>query len=154
MDLNREPSLFYSVLTRHMNIATQDVDDIIDLHAELSPNAPRILRLDVLSVLREGYIVIGRDPVTERIVAMATIMPMRTLRGTHGYVHDVVIASVYRGKGHGRPLLKETIHFAGQQRLGRLELTSGNAREAALHVYESVGFIRKDTNVLTFTFTP
>lgn len=56
-----------------------------------------------------------------------------------------------RGRGVARLLLQRTIELAKARGLRTLDLTSRPSRESALRLYESVGFVRRDTNVLRFT---
>ena len=48
-------------------------------------------------------------------------------------------------------MLTAMIDIAVARGFRSLELTSRPSRESALRLYESVGFVRRDTNVLRFT---
>ncbi|WP_372967184.1 N-acetyltransferase family protein [Microbacterium sp.] len=85
------------------------------------------------------------------IVGMATLVSFPSPSGSRGFVEDVVTDVSARGRGIGRLLLKAMVDIAVRRGLRSLELTSRPSREAALRLYESVGFVRRDTNVLRFT---
>ncbi|QTX06071.1 GNAT family N-acetyltransferase [Agromyces archimandritae] len=86
-----------------------------------------------------------------RIVGMATLVSFPLPTGLRGFVEDVVSHESVRGQGVGRGLLTAMIDIAVARGFRSLELTSRPSREAALRLYESVGFVRRDTNVLRFT---
>ncbi|WP_067243376.1 GNAT family N-acetyltransferase [Microbacterium resistens] len=71
----------------------------------------------------------------EQIVGMATLVTFPLPTGLRGFVEDVVTDESVRGQGIG---------------LRSLDLTARSSREAALRLYEAVGFVRRDTNVLRF----
>lgn len=87
----------------------------------------------------------------ERIVGMATLVSFPLPTGVRGFVEDVVTDASVRGQGVGRLLLTTMIDIAVARGFRSLELTSRPSREVALRLYESVGFVRRDTNVLRFT---
>jgi ribosomal protein S18 acetylase RimI-like enzyme len=71
--------------------------------------------------------------------------------GLRGHVEDVVVDASMRGRGVARHLLERMTALASERGLRTLDLTSRSSRESALRLYESVGFVRRDTNVLRFT---
>lgn len=94
-----------------------------------------------LFVVREGA----------RIVAAATLVTFPLPSGLRGHVDDVVVDESMRGRGIARSLLVHITDLATTRGLRTLDLTSRPSRESALRLYESVGFARRDTNVLRFT---
>lgn len=91
-----------------------------------------------LFVARDGAEVLG----------MATLVVVPCLTGLRGHVEDVVVDERARGLGVGRALLLELVARGRAAGLRTLELTSRPSRAAAIRLYESVGFVRRDTNVL------
>lgn len=89
--------------------------------------------------------------VDERIAGMATLVSFPSPTGTRGFVEDVVTDASMRGRGLGRLLMMTMIDIAVARGFRSLELTSRPSRQAALRLYESVGFVHRDTNVLRFT---
>lgn len=86
-----------------------------------------------------------------RIVGMATLVTFPLPTGIRGIVEDVAVDDSMRGQGIARLLLQRMTALAGERGLRTLDLTSRPSREAALRLYESVGFVRRETNVLRFT---
>lgn len=86
-----------------------------------------------------------------RIVGMATMVTFPLPTGIRGIVEDVAVDESMRGQGIARLLLQEMIRLAGERGLRTLDLTSRPSRESALRLYESVGFVRRETNVLRYT---
>ena len=85
-----------------------------------------------------------------RIVGMTTIVTFPLPTGVRGIVEDVAVHESMRGKGIARLLLERATLLARERGLRTLDLTSRPSREAALRLYESVGFVRRDTNVLRY----
>ncbi|GAA1822619.1 hypothetical protein GCM10009750_01280 [Agromyces salentinus] len=56
-----------------------------------------------------------------------------------------------RGRGIARLLLEPLRELATERELRTLDLTSRPSRESTLRLYEAVGFVGRDTNVLRFT---
>lgn len=86
-----------------------------------------------------------------RIVGMATLVSIPLPTGLRGHVEDVVVDESLRGQGIARQLLETMTAIADAQGMCTLDLTSGPSRESALRLYESVGFRRRETNVLRYT---
>lgn len=71
---------------------------------------------------------------------------MRAIDGSHGEVKSMRTAVDHLGKGVGRTLLSHIIEVATGRGYRRLSLETGStpAFDAALHLYESMGFQRSD----------
>ena len=117
------------------------------LMVELDPTIP--VSGDMLAAVCE-------DPATHlfaafdqdgRIVGCASLGVFFTPTGRKGAVEDVVVSSACRGMGLGRLLLEHVIAYASGLAPIDLHLTSRPAREAANRLYQSLGFVRRDTNV-------
>ncbi|WIB65762.1 GNAT family N-acetyltransferase [Curtobacterium sp. MCBD17_040] len=85
------------------------------------------------------------------IVGMATLVVFPLPSGVRGHVEDVVVDERMRGRGVAGLLLRHMTDRATALGLRTLDLTSRPSRESALRLYEQVGFVRRDTNVLRFT---
>ena len=86
-----------------------------------------------------------------KLVGTATLVTFPLPTGWRGHVEDVVVDESARGRGVARQLLQRMTELAEARELRTLDLTSRPSRESALRLYESVGFVRRDTNVLRFT---
>jgi ribosomal protein S18 acetylase RimI-like enzyme len=84
------------------------------------------------------------------IVGMATLVTYPIPTGVRGHIDDVVVDVSTRGRGVARALLTSMIARAGEQGIRTLDLTSRPSRVAAIRLYESVGFVRRDTNTFRY----
>ena len=63
------------------------------------------------------------------------------------HVGYVSVDPQYQGKGFGRQMMEYAISYAKENDVSRMELTSGNQREVAHKLYQSLGFVKRDTSV-------
>lgn len=84
------------------------------------------------------------------VVGMATLAAFPLVTGWRGHVDDVVVDDAHRGKGIARTLLEAIVELADERGLRTLDLTSRPSRTAAIALYESVGFVRRDSAVMRF----
>jgi ribosomal protein S18 acetylase RimI-like enzyme len=77
-------------------------------------------------------------------------MILITPGATFGFVEDVVVDTAARGQGIGEALVRECLRLAAEQGARRIELHSGNHRQAAIRLYQRVGFKKFETNVWRF----
>ncbi|MFJ2544664.1 GNAT family N-acetyltransferase [Microbacterium sp. NPDC087589] len=119
----------------------------------LLPQLSTTARFDserVLSLLdaQNADLFVARE--SGQVVGMATLVTAPLITGWHGSIEDVVVDQSTRGRGIARRLLEAIIDESEQRGLSTLDLTSRPSRESALRLYESVGFVRRNTNVLRF----
>ena len=84
------------------------------------------------------------------IVGMATLVAYAIPTGVRGHIDDVVVDESTRGRGVARSLLEAMIARSDELGIRTLDLTSRPSRVAAIRLYESVGFVRRDTNTFRF----
>ena len=82
----------------------------------------------------------------ELLVGMASIHFRRTLMYKKGTIEDVVVDEAYRGKGIGRNLTAMLVEAAKKKGVHHVEFTSRSERKAAIAMYESFGFKKRETN--------
>jgi len=130
-------------------LTQSDLQTIETLLPQLSPSTrfdpERIL---ALIASPSTHLFVARS--SGRIVGMATLATAPLVSGWHGSIEDVVVDQTARGQGIARLLLEAIIDESQRRGLDKLDLTSRPSRETALRLYESVGFVRRDTNVLRF----
>lgn len=80
-------------------------------------------------------------------LGMITVGIYLSPTGRKGWIEDVVVAESSRGQGLGKQLTEYAIQFAREHGVRSLMLTSNPARIAANHLYPSLGFERRETNV-------
>lgn len=88
------------------------------------------------------------------VVGMATLVTFPLVTGWRGIVEDVVVDHQARGRGIARLLLEAITDESARRGLRTLDLTSRPSRESALKLYESIGFERRETNVLRYLPAP
>lgn len=83
----------------------------------------------------------------ERIIGCATLCVFHSPTGTKASVEDVVVSEDYRGQHLGRKVMEYVLEQAKALSPIELHLTSNPMRVAANKLYQSIGFLRKETNV-------
>lgn len=84
------------------------------------------------------------------VAGMATLVSFPLATGWRGHVDDVVVDDAHRGQGIARRLLEAIIQLAETRGLRTLDLTSRPSRRAAIALYESVGFVRRDSTLMRY----
>jgi ribosomal protein S18 acetylase RimI-like enzyme len=124
---------------------------------QLSPNSPlpNWLEMEEMIASPLNTLLIARDPDhDDEIVGMAMLALYRTPTGLHAWIEDVVVDENSRGKGFGAALTQACIQAADHARAHGVNLTSRPARQAANHLYQRMGFIRRETNVYYYPLAP
>ena len=85
--------------------------------------------------------------VDHAIAGMLTLGRYVSPTGVKYWVEDVVVDQGYRGRSLGRKLIDYAIDYVKGKGKATLMLTSKPARVAANHLYQSAGFMSKQTNV-------
>jgi len=83
------------------------------------------------------------------IVGTATLAIFQT-PSIHGWIEDVVVGQEFRQKGIGKALTEACIQKAREMGLREVNLSSNPSRAAANKLYQSMGFIRRETNVYRY----
>jgi len=87
------------------------------------------------------------------IVGMATLVIFPLPTGLRGHVDDVVVDQTFRGRGIARALLNAITGLAQSRQVRTLDLSSRPSRAAAIALYESVGFERRESLLMRYTPT-
>ena len=67
-------------------------------------------------------------------------------KGPMGWIEEVVVDEKYRGQGIAGSLMQELFKVAEERGLKQVKLTTANP--AAKHLYEKLGFIKKEEELL------
>ena len=89
------------------------------------------------------FLLLDGDSVT----GMLTVGTYLSPTGSKAWIEDVVVDTVYRGRGLGRQLVVHAIDHCRTLDVETLYLTSNPKRIAANALYQSLGFERKETNL-------
>ncbi|MDE0652103.1 MAG: GNAT family N-acetyltransferase [bacterium] len=81
------------------------------------------------------------------IVGMLVLVLFRLPTGMRAWIEDVVVDGSVRGVGVGEALTREALQRATSAGSVTVDLTSRPSREAAIRLYERVGFERRETGV-------
>jgi GNAT superfamily N-acetyltransferase len=84
------------------------------------------------------------------IVGTAALATFETPTGVHGWIEDVVVDRNMRHMGIGKALTEACIIKAREIGLREINLSSNPGREAANRLYQSMGFVRRITNVYRY----
>jgi ribosomal protein S18 acetylase RimI-like enzyme len=83
----------------------------------------------------------------EKIVGMATVQYILSLRGATAHLDDVAVLGEFQGKGIASGLMTSVIDAARDYGCRAIECTSRPDRTAANALYQKVGFEKRETNV-------
>ena len=81
----------------------------------------------------------------EVLLGMASLAIYHVLSGKKGWIEDVVVDQKHRRKGVAKILTEELIRLSRELDLDQLLLYTGAHRKPAHQLYESCGFIRKNS---------
>lgn len=81
------------------------------------------------------------------IVGMLVLVLFRLPTGMRAWIEDVVVDTAARGRGVGEALNREALRRAAEAGARSVDLTSRPSRDAAVRLYERLGFERRDTGV-------
>lgn len=87
------------------------------------------------------------------VMGMLTVGMYVSPTGTKAWIEDVVVDEVLRGQGFGRMLVEHAIDFCKKEGIDTVYLTSNPKRVAANGLYQSMGFVRKETNMYKMDLT-
>ena len=104
---------------------------------EVILNQPNFFLLVLIDDDRDGMPIVG----------MASIDFTDMMNKVRATVEDVIVDDHYRGQGLGGKLLDAMMIIARARQATSIVLTSNPVRTAAHKLYESRGFVKRDTNV-------
>lgn len=81
-----------------------------------------------------------------KLIGLGWIFPRQTLLRKQAVVEDMIVDEIYRGSGRGEIILRDLLHWAKDQGVEVVELTTNPKRESANKLYQKVGFRLHVTN--------
>ncbi|MCI0555250.1 MAG: GNAT family N-acetyltransferase [Anaerolineae bacterium] len=109
--------------------------------------APGWDELTALVNSESSSLLIARYPdENSSIAGILTLAIYRVPTGLRSIVEDVVVDERMRGQGIGEALMFHAINLAREAGASGVTLTSNPRREAANHLYQAIGFKRRETN--------
>jgi len=136
--------------------AVEVTPELVDAFARLIPQlttsnpAPGEAELREIVASPVTTVLIARLEPDGPIVGTLTLAIFRIPTKVTAWIEDVVADADASGHGIGRALTEEAVRLAGVYGAQTVELTSRPSREAANHIYQSMGFQTRDTNVYRY----
>lgn len=128
-------------------------EELLDALQRLIPQlsahkaAPTQDELTKLVNSESSTLLIARAPDEKSaIVGMLTLAIYRVPTGIRSIVEDVVVDESMRRRGIAEALIMRAMELAREAGAGGVSLTSNSQRAAANHLYQSMGFKRRETN--------
>jgi ribosomal protein S18 acetylase RimI-like enzyme len=134
--------------------ATIVTDELVEAMSRLVPQLSRSSPPPDVDMLRRivesesSVLLLAFDD--EVIVGSLTLVVFTIPTGLRARIEDVVVDETVRGKGVGATLSAAALARAVAEGARTVDLTSRPAREAAVRLYERLGFEARDTNVYRF----
>lgn len=113
---------------------------------QLAPGSPLPSRDQLQAVIECSNNTLLAARVNGQTVGTLTLTMIITPTGVTGWIADVVVDSLIRGKGIGEKLVREAIAISEAKGAKYVDLSSRPAREAANRLYQRIGFEKRETN--------
>lgn len=141
----------------HISLMSEVTDEVVQAFQRLLPqltrsNPPPTWE-DLLEMAQSDqvFVFLARDSEQKaKIIGSATLATYLTPTGRHGWIEDVVVDQDYRRQGIGNALTEACLDQARALGLNHVNLTSRSVRCAANQLYQSMGFIRRETNLYRY----
>ncbi|MFD1628668.1 GNAT family N-acetyltransferase [Pseudopedobacter beijingensis] len=102
---------------------------------------------ELSALLDQNNLTIAAYIEDTEILGIASLGSYKTISGYKGWIEDVVVDENARGKGIGRKLIEKLLEVGNQQGLTEILLFTEEHRQAAIHLYESLGFTQKNSMI-------
>ena len=132
--------------------ATEVTPDLVDALARLIPQLsrsappPDAAALEAIVQSPTTQLLVARDDAGT-IVGSMTLVLFRIPTGLRAWIEDVVVDEASSNQGIAKAMNREALRRAADAGVRSVDLTSSPSREAANHVYQQLGFKRRETNV-------
>jgi GNAT superfamily N-acetyltransferase len=135
--------------------ATAVTDELVAAFARLIPQLskssppPSARELEQLVTADDTHVLIARDD-DGTIVGTTTLVVFRIPTGVRALIEDVVVDAAASGRGISYDIAHYALDLARRHGAKNVDLTSRPSREAANHVYQKLGFAKRETNVYRY----
>ncbi|MSU60688.1 MAG: GNAT family N-acetyltransferase [Candidatus Staskawiczbacteria bacterium] len=93
---------------------------------------------DFKNVLKYDYLICAFDG--KKVVAMATLVPVRKLSNLRGSIEHVMVDKEYRGQGLGKMVMDYALQLAKKLKMHSVFLTCDPENVVANGLYKKMGF--------------
>ena len=143
----------------HIEKVSEVTGELLDALDRLIPQlsahkrAPTRDELTTLIDSKFSVLLIARESNEKNPIAgMLTLVVYHVPTGIRSIIEDVVVDQAMRRQGIAKALLERAMQMARQAGAGGVSLTSNSQRAAANQLYQSLGFMRRDTNAYSYDF--
>lgn len=98
------------------------------------------------------FLFVAYNSDDDEIIGTSTLVTYQTPTGLHARMEDVVVDESMRRKGVGEALSKAVLLQAKELGVKSIDLTSRPLRDEANHLYQKLGFRKRETNTYRYTF--
>ncbi len=140
------------ITIEQLKVFSSDVTEALnDLLVQLNPTSKPLNDKDVKEIIEgsSNRFFVAREPVSNKIVGMLTLIIYRIPVWKKGWIEDLVVDKEYRNKGIATKLINYAVENAKADGVLSLNFTSRPERETANRLYLKLGFKKRDTNVYT-----
>ena len=141
------------IITEMKQVSEQVCEAFQQLIPQLTEHSdpPGRAALERMAASSDTVVLLAWEP-DERgeIIGSASLAIAYSPTGAHGWIEDVVVEEKARCKGIGRALTQSLLEKARELKLQKVYLTSRPSRVAANKLYQSLGFVKRETNVYCF----
>ena len=127
-------------------LSPQDITDLNHVMLQLDPTASVLTFADLLEISKTAVMVFYRNE-ENRLIGTGLLVYQQQYMGRRGHIEDIVLDEPYRGRGLGKQMLLLLLEQGRTLGLQHIDLTSRPERTVANALYQSLGFVRRDTNV-------
>ena len=118
---------------------------------QLSHSAPPLEAADVARIVdHDATTLLVATSDDGDIVGMLTLAVFPIPSGVRAWIEDVVVDEAANNQGIATAMNREAIRIATEAGARTIDLTSNPRREAANHVYQKLGFKRRETNIYRY----
>ena len=138
-------------ISRATEVTPELLEALRRLIPQLSKSAPPLDETALKEVVDDpgNVLLIARND-SGAIVGSMTLVLFRIPTGTRAWIEDVVVDEAANNQGIATAMNREAIRIAVEAGARSIDLTSSPRREAANHVYQKLGFKRRETNIYRY----
>jgi len=96
---------------------------------------------------KQNFLFIAREVSTNKIAGVVMISIYRIPDSKKAYLDDIIVDEHFRGRGIAGLLFEKVIATSKEHNAEYIMLTSNPKRVAGIHLYEKLGFKKRETNV-------
>ncbi len=127
-------------------------DEMKLLYGQLSKEQAALTLLQLQRALAAHSTIVFVAEQHRRLVGTGTLCVAPTIGRTLGFIEAVVVDEDHQSVGIGRSLLQRLLGRARSESCTSVQLTCRPSRDRAHKLYESLGFERRETDLLRLVF--